>query len=164
MMPAQEVTLTANYEMLPTLYTVTAVNATVGAEGAETAQFEAGQSVAVTAWTPAEGMQFAGWSAEGVELEDYSSSTVYFNMPAGNVTLTANFEPIPPTLYTVTAVNASVGPDGADTAQYEAGQTVTVTAWAPAEGMQFAGWSADGVELEDYSAATVNFTDRKSVV
>jgi len=67
-------------------YTVTVAN------GSGSAVHAPGVTVTVTANAPAEGWVFTGWTAEGVELADASAMTTTFVMPAGNVTVTANYE------------------------------------------------------------------------
>jgi uncharacterized repeat protein (TIGR02543 family) len=89
-MPAADVTLTANFEALPT-YTLTLA---VEPEGAGTVtgagDYLEGAVVNITA-TANEGFRFVNWTDEDEEeVSDLASFA--FTMPAEDVTLTANFE------------------------------------------------------------------------
>lgn len=121
-MPANAVTATANYEDIE--YTVTVNGGTGGGE------YKEGTSVTITATVPT-GKRFVEWTSEsGITFADKTSATTTFTMPAGDVTVTANYEDIE---YTVT-VN---GGTGAGTYKY--GESVTVTA-EDKEGKEFVGW------------------------
>lgn len=82
-----------------TMYSVTVNNGSGGGN------YAAGATVTITATVPG-GQRFTGWTVnEGsVILDNASSATTTFTMPARAVTVTANFETIitPPTEYTVT--------------------------------------------------------------
>ena len=129
-MPANAVTATANYEDIE--YTVT-VN---GGTGAGT--YKEGDSVTITATVPT-GKRFVEWTSEsGITIADKTSVTTTFTMPAGDVTVTANYEDIE---YTIT-VN---GGTGAGT--YKEGDSVTITANEPAEGKEFVGWQDESGKI-----------------
>ena len=122
-MPANAVTATANYEDIE--YTIT-VN---GGTGAGT--YKEGASVTITATVPT-GKRFVEWTSEsGITFADKTSATTTFTMPAGDVTVTANYEDIE---YTI---NVNGGTSSAPTAKY--GESVTVTA-EDKEGKEFVGW------------------------
>ena len=72
-------------------------------------------------------------------------------MPAGNVTATANYEDIE---YTIT-VNGGT----ADKSKAKCGESVTITANAPATGKEFDKWVVTGITLsdEDLAKSTVTF-------
>lgn len=93
--------------------------------------FTEGTSVTINANAPATGKKFSGWTIDGISGLDTTKTSLTFNMPAGNVTATANYEDIE---YTIT-VN---GGTGAGT--YKEGDNVTITANEPAEGKEFVGW------------------------
>ena len=103
-MPAQAVTVTANFETIPTPPTPTKYLVTVNG-GTGGGNYVAGDTVTITATVPS-GQRFTGWTvnAGGVTLANASNTTTTFAMPAQAVTVTANFETIitPPTEYTVT--------------------------------------------------------------
>ena len=130
-MPANAVTATANYEDIE--YTVT-VN---GGTGAGT--YKEGASVTITATVPT-GKRFVEWTSEsGITFADKTSVTTTFTMPAGDVTVTANYEDIE---YTIT-----VNGGAADKTKAKYGESVTVTANEPAEGKEFKGWQNEKGEI-----------------
>ncbi|MDO5344598.1 MAG: hypothetical protein Q4E91_02505, partial [Lachnospiraceae bacterium] len=88
-MPAEAVTVTANYEAAaPELYTVQVENGEGGGS------YEAGSAVFVMADEAPEGMEFAGWSvSENVALDNAGSMEAWFTMPSQDVVLTANYVP-----------------------------------------------------------------------
>lgn len=93
-MPAESVTLVANFEMDPTVkYTLTLVaDPLVGGTVNGSGLYEAGEEIPVSAQASA-GYQFINWTQNGVEIANTSAFT--FTMPAGDVTLVANFEQQP---------------------------------------------------------------------
>jgi len=145
-MPESNITVNAVFnEIPPVTYTVTVVNGTGSSE------YEEGATVAITADAPAQGKQFSGWTSADVTFADASSASTTFVMPAKAVTVTANYEDIPPVTYTVTVVN------GSGSGEYEEGATVAITADAPAQGKQFSGWTSADVTFADATAATTTF-------
>ncbi len=129
-------TLTVN-EPAPTTYTITADVTPLGA-GTATADkttATAGDTVKLTA-TANSGYRFVGWTfSDNITGADSSSANTTFTMPAGNVTVTANFKQV----YTVT-VNASAGGTAtADKTTAAAGEAVTLTA-KPDSGYRLARW------------------------
>ncbi len=128
-MPANAVTATANYEDIE--YTVT-IN---GGTGAGT--YKEGDSVTITATVPT-GKRFVEWTSEsGITFADKTSATTTFSMPAGDVTVTANYEDIE---YTIT-VNGGTGGG-----TYKQGDEVTVTA-EDKEGKEFVGWKDESGKI-----------------
>ncbi len=70
-------------------YAVTVVNGTGGGDYTE------GETVTITANSPAAGKKFAGWTSEdGVTFADASAAETTFTMPAKAVTVTANYKDI----------------------------------------------------------------------
>ena len=146
-MPAQAVTLTATYEDIPaTTYTVTVNNGTGSGEYAE------GASVAITAEAPVSGKRFKEWTgADNLTFTSGSttSAEAVFTMPAQAVTITATYEDIPVTVYTVTINN------GTGSGEYVAGASVSITADAPASGKRFKEWTgADNLTFTSGSATS----------
>ena len=129
-------TLTVN-EPAPTTYTITADVFPLGAGTAtsDKTTATAGDTVKLTA-TANSGYRFTGWTfSDNITGADSSSANTTFTMPAGNVTVTANFKQV----YTVT-VNASAGGTAtADKTTAVAGEAVTLTA-TPDSGYHFDGW------------------------
>lgn len=62
-----------------------------GIQGSSSGGYAPGSRITLTA-QPWEGYLFTGWEAEGVTLADPGSPTITFDMPAGDVTVTALFE------------------------------------------------------------------------
>ena len=111
--------------------------------------FTEGASVTITANEPATGKRFSGWTLDGISGLDTTQRSLTFNMPAGNVTATANYEDIE---YTVT-VN---GGTGAGT--YKEGDSVTITATVPT-GKRFVEWTSEsGITFADKTSVTTTFT------
>ena len=113
--------------------------------------FIQGASVTITANAPATGKRFSGWTIEGISGLDTTKTSLTFNMPAGNVTATANYEDIE---YTIT-VNGGT----ADKSKAKCGESVTITANVPATGKEFDKWVVTGITLsdEDLAKSTVTF-------
>ena len=120
-MPANNVTLTANY-------TTNSYTLTVNGQSEQKAYNE---DVEVTAEDKT-GETFTGWTVEGVEVADKSSKKLNFKMPANNVTLTANYST---NSYTLTVKNGSP-----ESVTDEVGTEVTLTANEPDGGMTFDRW------------------------
>lgn len=81
---------TLDDEPIKPTYSVTVEDGT-----ADKTAYTAGDTVTITANTPAVGMRFAGWtSSDGVTFENSSAATTTFTMPAKAVTVTATFSQI----------------------------------------------------------------------
>ena len=150
-MPAGNVEITAVYEAIPVpKHRVTVTNGTGSGE------YEAGNVVTITANAPESGKQFKGWTvvSGGVTLASTTNGTTTFEMPAGNVEVTAVYEAIPVPKYNVTVAN------GTGNGEYEAGNVVTITANAPESGKQFKEWTvvSGGVTLVSTTNHTTSFT------
>lgn len=96
-MPEQEVVLSAQYTEIvqePTAYTVTVNDGTVE-NGTNSGSYEAEAWVMITANDrSAEGLEFNGWFVDSmnVELEDLTSASTGFTMPASAVTVSAQYK------------------------------------------------------------------------
>ena len=112
--------------------------------------FNEGASVTITAYEPATGKKFSGWTIEGISGLDTTKTSLTFNMPANAVTATANYEDIE---YTIT-VNG--GTANKEKAKY--GETVTITATIPT-GKKFVEWTSEsGNIFADKTNVTTTFT------
>ena len=115
---------------------------TVTGGTANPAKAEAGTPITVTANVP-QGKQFVSWTVNAGSVTptggtSLTTETLTFNMPAEAVSLTANFEDIPPApTYDVTVVGGTANP-----AKAEAGTPITVTANVP-QGKQFVSWTVN---------------------
>ena len=136
-MPANNVTLTPQYEKNSYTLTVDGVD--------EQRDFE--ENVTVTA-QPVEGKTFTGWEVTGLPTDvDTTKATISFKMPANKVTLKAQYKK---NNYTLTV-------DGVDE-QRDFEENVTVTA-QPVEGKTFTGWEVTGLPADvDTTKATISFT------
>jgi len=121
----------------PTRYTLT-INGGIPA----TSQHPEGAVVRITANPPA-GQMFDRWS------DGNTTNPREFIMPDHDVTLTAQFIPIPPTLYTLT-VNGGTGGG-----QHAANASVPITATIPS-GKQFVRWMVGASTVS--TQANFNFT------
>ena len=135
----------AVFEKLPT-YEVTVNNGTGGGN------YVAGASVTITADTPQSGKHFKEWSATGIALNDEqkTATNFTFTMPETAVTLTAKYEIIPATTYSV-AVNKGTGmtktEDSGAASQTDITETMTVVVYTADDGYYFP---------TDYSVSSVN--------
>ncbi len=125
-MPNSSVTVQAVYEELE-YSEVQVIN------GSGSGTYSEGEYVEITANDAPQGQRFKGWTVitGNVELDDSSSATTGFTMPAEAVQVRADYEMIP---YTLTVTN------GSGSGTYTMGQTVNLTANYPASGKVFAGW------------------------
>ena len=113
-------------------YSLTVNNGTGGGVYVE------GASVTITADEPATGKKFSGWTIKGISGLDTTQTSLTFNMPAGDVTVTANYEDIE---YTIT-----VNGGAADKTKAKYGESVTVTA-EDKEGKEFVGWKDESENI-----------------
>ena len=152
-MPNNAVTVTANFEPLPT-YEVVVSSVGIGAGGAN--DYVAGATVTITSGIAPAGQQFRNWTTEssGVTFADANNQITTFIMPANAVTVTANFEPIP--IYAVTV--ESVGSNPLGVGNYRVGTTVTVWAGAAPSGYEFVNWTAEpAVSFDNANSAITAF-------
>ena len=137
-MAVVDFTLRVTQPVPPTVYAVSVATAdeAMGTAEVSATEVEEGTEVTFTA-TAAEGYQFVNWTS-GEEV--VSTENPYTVAVTAEMALTANFELIPVTKYTVT-VNAGVGGTAeASATEVEEGQTVTLTATAE-DGYAFANWT-----------------------
>ena len=133
-------------------YTVT-VNGSC-AEQSGAGKYSEGVSVTVSAGARP-GYRFAGWTAEGVTLTNASAETVTFDMPAGNVTLTASWDyivlPSDPT-YPPTMDEPENGAVTTSPSRPEKGDAVTITP-KPDEGFE-----VDEILVKDENGKEIKVT------
>jgi lysophospholipase L1-like esterase len=141
---AAPMTLTATYGQIAPTYTVTVTN------GTGSGSYAAGTVLTVTANAPPTGDNFTGWTGGTGALANASFSTTTLTVPAAPVTITANFA-------ATTSTNALTVNGGTGGGTYAPGTAVTVTAAAPASGMQFAGWSGGTSFLSNAAAPKATF-------
>ncbi|MDR0438262.1 MAG: S8 family serine peptidase [Bacteroidales bacterium] len=141
-----------NNEVTITYYVVT-VNGGTGS-----GSFEEGEIVNIQAIPPS-GEQFVDWTADGVTLEYPNHASTSFAMPANDVTLTANFEPIPPNYHEITVTHTGNGTANANVQSAPQGQTITLTA-EPQTGNSFVRWKiiSGNITLSSTTTAIATFT------
>ncbi len=149
----KKVTVTAQYqEKAPQTYTVSVENGTGGGS------YEEGSWVTVQANDrTSENLEFTGWSIsnEGVALDTSTWMAAGFTMPAGDVTVAAQYQEMAPQTYTVNVENGTGG------GSYEEGSWVTVQANdRTSENLEFTGWSIsnEGVALDTSTWMAAGFT------
>ncbi len=144
-MPAKNVSITAIYTNEQT-YTITVNYGTANKTSAR-----AGETVTITANTPAANKLFSKWTTtSGVTFASATSATTTFTMPAKNVTVTAT--------YVDKTFIVTVGSGTANKTTAKMGETVTVTANDPANGMIFDRWVSNDVAFANATAMTTTFT------
>ena len=95
-MPANDVTLVADFAKIPYTVTAAVVPANGGSTSALNSAYYVGDAVSVTA-TPAAGFEFVSWTGAPAGAT-IVGNVVSFTMPAANVALTATFAPTGNTL------------------------------------------------------------------
>ncbi len=146
-MPAADLTLVANFEMVD--YTLTLIaNPAEGGVVTGAGVYNFGDEVAVDA-IPNEGWTFVNWTdLDGNEVSDAPANII--TMPAADLTLVANFEMVD---YTLTLIaNPAEGGVVTGAGVYNFGDEVAVDA-IPNEGWAFVNWTdLDGNEVSDAPA------------
>ena len=147
-MPAGDVTLTAKYK---TAYTLTVDGGTI-VNGTNTGNYLPGTKVTVTAPTDTETTKFEKWTFSGTEPTDLpdgwqTSREFTFTMPAGNVTLKADYMQ----LYNLTVTGGTIvggnGDPGKPSGNYLPGTKVTIRFTESTDiEMQFEKWTFSGTE------------------
>ena len=110
----------------PVLYnvTVTSNNTSMGTASADPESARAGETVSLTA-TPNDGYRFVEWNVISGDVEIKGDS---FVMPASNVAISAVFEAVPPTEYTIYVETATGGTATASATTATAGTLIILTA------------------------------------
>ncbi|MEZ4859883.1 MAG: LamG-like jellyroll fold domain-containing protein [Caldilineaceae bacterium] len=123
---------------------------TDGGGSAHAAGYALGTVVSLVA-NPAQGWELASWSGDVVTTNNSVTLTI-----AEDTSVTATFNKLPPTLYTLsTSVQGSGSVTPASGGTYEAGTTVPLTATAAA-GWQFVSWSGDATGATPATSITMN--------
>ena len=142
-MPAGDVKATANYKDIQKFY----VSVTGGTGGGE---YYVGDTVTVAA-NPLGGAAFVKWTVTGLDTAglDLTKKELSFTMPANDVTVKATYSEME---YSVTVIGGT-----ADKVKAKYGDTVTVTANAPA-GKRFARWTSEGgVSFDNLTSEETTF-------
>ncbi|MBP5637974.1 MAG: formylglycine-generating enzyme family protein [Victivallales bacterium] len=145
-MPAKAVTITANYQNEP-MYEYTVVNGTPASGKAY-----AGEIVTITANDrTAENLQFYKWrSDDNIIFYETAATITTFVMPAEPVNVIATYTNIGQ--YSITVIGGT-----ANKKEAFKGETITVTANMPPEGMKFDKWTGDDVSFEEPTEMVTTF-------
>jgi uncharacterized repeat protein (TIGR02543 family) len=113
------------------------------------------------------GYHFVNWTASAGGFADTNAAQTTFTMPVQNVTVTANFEEIPPIQYELTissTAGGSVVTPGQGTFTYDADTVVNLVAEAE-EGYKFLTWMGDIDTVANVNApsTTITMNDRYSI-
>ncbi len=144
-------------------YTVTVVDGTINelTTVTSTAEFAAGEQVAIKANEAPAGKVFDRWTSDSnVVFANEAASETTFEMPSRNVTVTATYkdeeQPTPGGKYTLTVVNGTINGTTATTAQISAGEEVTITTKTLASGRAFGVWTAS--EAVEFTGSVMGST------
>ena len=109
-MPAEAVTVTANFELIPTYELTMTADPVMGGTATDLtadSPYVEGAEVSIKA-VANEGYQFVNWSVTAGGFDNANAAETTFTMPAEAVTVTANFEEIlPPPLYPTVTTQAA---------------------------------------------------------
>ncbi len=151
-MPAENVNLTANFNMLYYQLSLEA-DPEEGGNVAGEGEYNMGEEVEIVAEAN-EGWVFVEWTGDIEHVNDLGSATTIVTMPAKDVELTANFAP----LHTLTL---NTNPEGAGivygAGEYMEGEEVEITAEA-VEGCDFIEWTGYTEYVDDPGSATAIVT------
>ncbi|MCL1975934.1 MAG: InlB B-repeat-containing protein [Firmicutes bacterium] len=152
-MPNENIMISAIWSRMPGFNIVTVENSYTENNGA--GGYLEGMTVTITAGSR-RGYDFVGWkTADDVILDDMSSQTTSFTMPAFDVTISAIWTQLPG-FWIVSVQNSYAENSGAG--GYLEGMTVTVDAGSRS-GYDFAGWIIDnGVVLANTNNQSTTFT------
>ena len=112
-MPDYDVTVSATFQQIPASYSITttanangSIGVTVNGEASATAS--EGQTVTLTATANA-GYEFISWSVKQGETDVPMTGANTFTMPAGDVTVSANFQAVPVLLSKNLTLDGTIG-------------------------------------------------------
>ncbi len=150
-MPNQAVTVTALFSPIDYSLHVTtdygSVNTSVNGNS-----YHIGDTITLTA-NQVEGYRFVRWTSDnGGTFEDSTSNETEFTMPAGNVTIMAEYE-LGEEYYTLTVSSTEGGTvDTSVNGVYHSGNTISITA-EPYSGWYFDHWQSKGVVIQNEQLA-----------
>jgi uncharacterized protein YkwD len=153
--------ITANFEQIPPEQFDLATSCTTGGSvtvpGEGTFTYNAATVVSLVA-TPATGYQFVNWTGnvDTIDNVEAASTTITMN---GDYSVTASFEKIPVTGYTLTVAVSGTGLTTGVVEQhtYAAGTVVSIVATPPC-GYRFVNWTGNVGTIANTSAASTTIT------
>jgi uncharacterized protein (TIGR02145 family)/uncharacterized repeat protein (TIGR02543 family) len=150
-MPADDITLTANFEMIDYALTLVA-NPTEGGSVTGGGDYNLGDVIQVDAVANT-GWEFVNWTDDDVVVSETPNFT--YTMPASDVTLTANFEM---TDYTLTLIaNPTEGGSVTGGGDYNLGDVIQIDAVANT-GWEFVNWTGDTDYVNDPASPNTSVT------
>jgi hypothetical protein len=139
-MPAKDISITANYrDPSAKTFKLTVVN------GTGSGSFESGAVVEIQADDAPSGKVFNTWT--GAAVADAKAASTSITMPSAETTVTATYRDAGATLYSLTVVN------GIGSGDYQAGESVQISAKSAASVWLFTEWSGDVGGVADASSA-----------
>ncbi|MBI9038761.1 MAG: hypothetical protein JEY97_11560, partial [Bacteroidales bacterium] len=155
-----DITLVANFNLLPVFYTVTTeANPVEGGTTTGDGDYEEGTEATVIA-TVNSGYEFVDWTVDGTQVSTDASYT--FTVMA-DITLVANFNLLP-VFYTVTTeANPNEGGTTTGDGIYEENTDATVIATANT-GYEFVDWTVDGTQVSTEASYTFTVTSDITLV
>ena len=151
-MPAGNVTAEATYKNIPVVTYTVSFDANGGTGSmADVTDISGEYTLPENGFTAPDGKQFKAWSVGGVEKAVGDKITV-----TANTTVTAIWENIPVTYYTVTF--DSNGGSAVTAQSIEAGQKATKPADPTKDGYDFKGWTLNGSAYDFNTAVNGNIT------
>jgi len=156
-MPAQDVTVTANFVAVHNLVmAVDPVEGGTATDLTDVSPYAGGVGVSIKA-VAAAGYQFVNWTAPAGAFANANAAETTFTMPAQDVTVTANFVAVHNLIMAVDPVEGGTATDLTDVSPYAAGTVISVKAVAAA-GYQFVNWTAPAGAFANPNAAETTFT------
>ncbi|GHU48705.1 hypothetical protein FACS1894200_06310 [Spirochaetia bacterium] len=156
-LPAANVTVTAEFEPItPTTYSVITAPVLNGSVKTNVQNGTAGTVVNVTV-NPASGYQLKAGTLKYNDGTNHSIAGSSFSLPAANVTVMAEFEPIAPTTYSVTTTPVLNGSVKTNVQNGTAGTVVNVTV-NPASGYQLKAGTLKYNDGSNHSIAGSSFS------
>ncbi len=158
-MPAEDITLTACFELLSTdLYMLTLLaEPTEGGNTIGEGEYKEGEEVEIVAQA-AENWKFVEWTGDTEHVDNPKQATANVTMPAEDITLTACFELLSTDLYMLTLLaDPTEGGNTIGEGEYKEGEEVEIVA-QPAENWKFVEWAGDTQHIDNPEQATANVT------
>ena len=163
-MPAEDVIVTANFELIPLAPTYDVIMA-VSPPGSGTATdetnagpYEEGTLVNIVA-EAGQDFRFVNWTAPAGLFGNANEEETTFTVPGEDVTVTANFEAIPTYELTmaVSPVDSGTATDETNAGPYQEGARVNIKA-AAGQGYHFVSWIAPAGAFDNANEAETTFT------
>jgi Divergent InlB B-repeat domain/Regulator of chromosome condensation (RCC1) repeat len=163
-MPAENIIVTANFELIPLVPTYEVIMA-VSPLGSGTATdetnanpYEEGTSINIVA-EASQGFRFVSWTAPAGSFGNANEEGTTFTVPGEEATVIANFEAIPTyeLAMAVSPVGCGRATDETNSGPYQEGARVNIKA-AANQGYHFVNWTAPAGAFDNADEAETTFT------